>query len=83
MVMKVQRQSWSGSKFACLRSSWSIADLDSETGETMKVVADLIVGADGAHSTVRNQLQRYTKYIFPPKRPQRPHEKLTPPQNVL
>ncbi|KAF8541231.1 hypothetical protein BDD12DRAFT_732639 [Trichophaea hybrida] len=38
--------------------------IKSETGETMKVVADLIVGADGAHSTVRSQLQRYSKMYY-------------------
>jgi kynurenine 3-monooxygenase len=40
-----------------------------DTGETVKVVADLVVGADGAHSAVRNQLQRHVKFVLPPMHP--------------
>jgi len=43
---------------------WMITDWCSDTGETVKVYVDLIVGADGAHSAVRNQLQRHVKYVF-------------------
>jgi 2-polyprenyl-6-methoxyphenol hydroxylase-like FAD-dependent oxidoreductase len=39
-------------------------DVGSESNETIRITADLIVGADGAHSTVRNQLQRFTKYVY-------------------
>ena len=40
--------------------------LRADTGETVKALADLVVGADGAHSAVRAQLQRHVKYATPP-----------------